>query len=99
MGTQQELTPLEALGELARAIGQFQQNIQRWFDQNGEALRLFAQRLAEGVAAFERYRTEQEAKDFAALAEGGWIGLERHFSYDRIRIAAEICRTMGTDAM
>jgi hypothetical protein len=99
MGTPQGLTPLQMLAQMAKAVGEFQERIRQWFEQNGEALNLFFQQLAESVAAFEHYRNEQEAKDFAALAQGGWIGLERHFSYARIRVAAKICRTMGTDAM
>ena len=99
MASQPQAEPLESLAQLAKAVSDFQQGLQCWLEQNGEALASFVQRLAEGLAAFDKYRTEQEAEDFAALAQGGWIGLERHFTYQQIRAAATICRSSGINEM
>jgi hypothetical protein len=90
---------LRVFDEIGRAFVELEQKAQRWLDENHESLKLFFQRLAAGLAEFERYRTEEESKDFATLASGGWVGLERHFSYASIQGAAHLCRTDGPDAM
>ncbi|MFZ0912776.1 MAG: hypothetical protein WBQ76_04450 [Candidatus Korobacteraceae bacterium] len=103
MTTESNLGPLHEIALFVRTFAEFQANfqkkVQQWLDENHEALMLFFQQLAAGLAEFERYRTKEEAEDFATLASGGWIGMERHFSYARIRAAAHLCRTNGADAM
>lgn len=99
MTTESDLGPLRDIAVFVRTLTEFQANfqkkLQQWLDENREGLMSFA----AGLAEFERYRTEEEAQDFATLASGGWIGMERHFAYMQIRIAAQIGRTIGPDAM
>lgn len=70
-----------------------------WVEEHNEGIKLFLGRLTAFLEEYDRYHSEREAADFALLATGGWVGLERHFCYQELRSAADICRSSGTDAM
>ena len=58
-----------------------------------------APRLVAALAAFGRYVEAEDAKVSKALAQGGWIGLERHFYDSEACAALRVCRTEGEAAM
>ena len=91
--------PLAAVREFVEALADLQIRFRHWVNEHSADIERFVHQLQTGLAEFERYRNEEEAQDFAVLAKGGWIGLERSFGYFEIRTAANIYRASGEDAM
>src|SRR5215475_13429598 len=91
--------PFAAIREGLEAFAEFQIRFRRWVDEHGVDIARFGHQLQAALAEYERYHNEEESKDFAILAKGGWIGLERSFTSLQIRTAANIYRASGEDAM
>lgn len=91
--------PFAPFRDIVEAITDLQIGFRRWVEQHGADIVRVLHELQAGLAEFERYHNEEEAQDFATLAKGGWIGLERNFGYFEIRTAANIYRASGEDAM
>jgi hypothetical protein len=87
--------PFASIREGLEAFAEFQIRFRRWVDEHSIDIARFYAALAE----YERYHNEEEPKDFATLAKGGWIGLERNFTSLQIRTAANIYRASGEGAM
>jgi len=83
---------IHALTNLADNLGQ---TTQEWMEQLQLGL---AERSREFAAALAEHEKEQ-AEAFRVLAQGGWVGMERHFTLSQARAVLEIYKTKGEAAM
>jgi hypothetical protein len=75
------------------------QQTQEWFWQHQESLAQTTRQFAARLADYERYINEEETEAVKLLAQGSWLGLERHLSPRLIHSALQICKTKGELAM
>jgi len=75
------------LSELAKSAQQLIDNLH-------ENLIPFYERLAKGMAEYERVESEA----FEVLKSGGWLGMERHLTGPQVRTILAIAKTNGASA-
>jgi|SRR5208283_451534 len=88
-----EFEPFVQIAGLIHALTKFADNLgqttQEWMEQLQEGLN---ERSCEFAAALAEHEREQ-AEAFRVLAQGGWVGMERHFTLSQARSVLEIGRT------
>jgi hypothetical protein len=83
---------IHALTNLADNLGQ---TTQEWMEQLQKGLYEQSREFATALAEHEK----GQAEAFTILGQGGWVGMEWHFTESQARSALEICRSKGDTAM
>jgi hypothetical protein len=83
---------IHALTKLADTLGQ---TTQEWMEQLEQGLHERSREFAEALAEHEK----GQAEAFTILGQGGWVGMEWHFTESQARSALEICKRKGDTAM
>ena len=83
---------IHALTNLADNLGQ---TTQEWVEQLQQGLHERSREFAEALAEHEK----GQAEAFTILGQGGWVGMEWHFTESQARSALEICKGKGDTAM
>jgi hypothetical protein len=71
------------------------ESTEKWMTQLQQDMDAGSRELEAAMAEFERVQSEA----FKALAKGGWLGMERHFTDSQARAVLAICETQGEVAM
>jgi hypothetical protein len=94
-----EFEPFVQIAGLIHALTNFADNLgqttQEWMEQLQQGLN---ERSREFAAALAEHEKEQ-AEGFRVLAQGGWVGMERHFTFSQARSVLEIYKAKGEAAM
>jgi hypothetical protein len=97
MGAEIKFEPFEQVAALIKDFAGFRddlrQTLQQSMAQLQESLQQMCRQFAAGMAEYERYANEEEAEVFRVLSQGGWLGMERHFTVLQARSALEICKS------
>ena len=103
MSTEIRFEPFEQIAASIRAFAGFQDDLRQTMQQSmaqlQQGLAQMAREFAAGMAEYERYANEEEAEVFKVLSQGGWLGMERHFTLSQARSVLQIYKSKGEAAI
>jgi hypothetical protein len=94
-----EFEPFVQIAGILRALSCLHDNMvqttREWMEQLQQGMYERSREFAAALAEQEK----QQAEAFRVLAQGGWVGMERHFTSSQAQSALEIYKASGEAAM
>ena len=94
-----EFEPFTQIAGILKALTGLHDNLaqttQEWMEQLQQGMYKRSREFAAALAAHDK----EQAEAFRVLAQGGWVGMERHFTSSQARAALEIHKAKRESAM